>query len=268
MIWRSRSASVILVIAKTIIRSLGTTPISGKTLSEWKGRHSFGSRPGKPNERKGQNEKFMNFAHFCEFWCFSLGKQARFTLNFCSGMPLGKVHKLTFFWFGLPGPLLILGALREFQGSLGATLGIQKLILGIRNSVLGMASHDLSNTKPTILGATPRAILGIDGDPNQRLSFLPPFSERFVRNWGGPHAWNYFLRELGSYILKDTPKPWQLKAPGPKPTIKQLKEARKGRGTNGPVRGTDPSVKGTEALLIVENGFNCNCFPYGFNCQV
>ena len=43
----------------------------------------------------------MNFAHFCEFWCFSLGKQARFTLNFCSGMPLGKVHELTFslVWF-------------------------------------------------------------------------------------------------------------------------------------------------------------------------
>ena len=35
------------------------------------------SRPGKPNQRKGQNEKFMNFAHFCEFWCCSLGKQAR-----------------------------------------------------------------------------------------------------------------------------------------------------------------------------------------------
>ena len=64
------------------------------------------SRPGKPNQRKGQNEKFMNFAHFCEFWCFSLGKQARFTLNFCSGMPLRKVHELTFLWFGLPGPLL------------------------------------------------------------------------------------------------------------------------------------------------------------------
>ena len=28
------------------------------------------SRPGKPNQKKGQNEKFMNFAHFCEFWCF------------------------------------------------------------------------------------------------------------------------------------------------------------------------------------------------------
>ena len=37
----------------------------------------FRSRPGKPNQRKGQNEKFMNFAHFREFWCFSLGKQAR-----------------------------------------------------------------------------------------------------------------------------------------------------------------------------------------------
>ena len=50
----------------------------------------------------------MNFTHFCEFWCFSLGKQARFTLNVCSGMPLRKVHEPTFLWFGLPGPLLIL----------------------------------------------------------------------------------------------------------------------------------------------------------------
>ena len=37
------------------------------------------NRPGKPNQRKGQNEKFMNFTHFCEFWYCSLGKQARFT---------------------------------------------------------------------------------------------------------------------------------------------------------------------------------------------
>ena len=64
------------------------------------------SRPSKPNQRKSQNEKFMDFAHFCEFWCFSLGKQARFTLNFCSGMPLRKAHELAFLWFGLPGPLL------------------------------------------------------------------------------------------------------------------------------------------------------------------
>ena len=66
---------------------------------------SLRSRSGKPNQC--QNEKFMNFAHFCEFWCFSLGKQAQFTLTFCSGMPLRKVHELTFLWFGLPGPLLI-----------------------------------------------------------------------------------------------------------------------------------------------------------------
>ena len=45
----------------------------------------------------------MNFAHFCEFWCFSLGKQARFTSNFCSGMPPGKVHELAFLWFGFAG---------------------------------------------------------------------------------------------------------------------------------------------------------------------
>ena len=62
----------------------------------------------------------MNFAHFCEFWCFSLGKQARFTLNFCSGMPLRKVHELAFFWFGLPGPLPSLGT--HFP-TLFATLG-------------------------------------------------------------------------------------------------------------------------------------------------
>ena len=36
---------------------------------------TFRSRPGKPNQRKGQNEKFMNFAHFCEFWRFSLGNK-------------------------------------------------------------------------------------------------------------------------------------------------------------------------------------------------
>ena len=47
----------------------------------------------------------MNFAHSCEFWCFSLGKQARFTSNFGSKLPPGKVHELAFLWFGLPGPL-------------------------------------------------------------------------------------------------------------------------------------------------------------------
>ena len=65
----------------------------------------FRSRPGKPNQRNGQNEKFTNFARFCEF-CFFLGKQARFTSNFCSSVPPGKVHELAFLWFGLPGWLL------------------------------------------------------------------------------------------------------------------------------------------------------------------
>ena len=38
---------------------------------------------------------------------FFLGKASTIhKLNFCSGMPLRKVHELTFLWFGLPGPLL------------------------------------------------------------------------------------------------------------------------------------------------------------------
>ena len=43
----------------------------------------------------------------------------------------------------------------------------------MRNPILGMASHDLSNAKTTILGATPGAIPGIDGNPHERFSFGP-----------------------------------------------------------------------------------------------
>ena len=82
----------------------------------------------------------------------------------------------------------ILGALGAFWGILGATLEIRNSILGIRNSILGMASHDLSNTKTTILGVTPGEIPGIDGNPYERFSFAPTFSERFVKNWGGPRS--------------------------------------------------------------------------------
>ena len=42
------------------------------------------------------------------------------------------------------------------------------------------------NTKPTILGATLGAIPGIAANPPERFSFAPAFSERFVKNWGGP----------------------------------------------------------------------------------
>ena len=51
-----------------------------------------------------------------------------------------------------------------------------------------MASHDLINTKPTILGATLGAIPGIVANPPERISFAPAFSERFFKNWGGPRA--------------------------------------------------------------------------------
>ena len=73
----------------------------------------------------------------------------------------------------------ILGALGEFRGILGAALGIENVILGIRNFILGMASHVLSNTKATILGATPAAIPGIDGNPPENCSFA--LSEHFSR---------------------------------------------------------------------------------------
>ena len=51
----------------------------------------------------------------------------------------------------------------------------------MRNLILGMVSHDLSNTKATILGATLGAIPGIDGKPHERFSFAPAFSEHFLR---------------------------------------------------------------------------------------
>ena len=51
-----------------------------------------------------------------------------------------------------------------------------------------MASHDLSNMKATIVGATPGAIPGIDGNPHEIFSFAPSFSERFFKDWGGPRA--------------------------------------------------------------------------------
>ena len=88
----------------------------------------------------------------------------------------------------------ISGALGEFRGLLGAALGTRSSILGVRPSTLGMASHDLSNTKTTILGATPGVIPGIHGNPHrERFSFAPAFSERFFKNWAGPifHTGNH-----------------------------------------------------------------------------
>ena len=57
--------------------------------------------PRQTKPKKGPKGKVHEFRPF--LW---MRKQARFTLNFCSGMSLRKVHELTFLWFGLPGPLL------------------------------------------------------------------------------------------------------------------------------------------------------------------
>ena len=69
----------------------------------------------------------------------------------------------------------ILGALRlgELQGILGAALGVQILILGMRNLILRMASHNLSNAKATILGATLGAIPEIEGNLHERFAICP-----------------------------------------------------------------------------------------------
>ena len=46
------------------------------------------------------------------------------------------------------------------------------MILRMQKLILGMASHHLCNAKPTILGATPGAIPGIDGNANMTLIFF------------------------------------------------------------------------------------------------
>ena len=102
----------------------------------------------------------------------------------------------------IPGKLsrnakTILGALGEFRGILGAALRIQRVILGIRNCILGIAaSHNLSNSKKPILGATPGGIPQTDGNPHERFAFGPAFSERFFKNWGGSCASKYSTKLL------------------------------------------------------------------------
>ena len=55
----------------------------------------------------------------------------------------------------------------------------------MRNPILGMASHDLSNTKTTILGATPGAIPGIDGNTHDQVQ--KKHAKKFsIKNFGAP----------------------------------------------------------------------------------
>ena len=72
----------------------------------------------------------------------------------------------------------------------------------MRNSILGMASHDLSNMKATILGATPGAILGIAGNPHERFQFAPLFSELFLRIGVVPACQTLSLRERNGVAPK------------------------------------------------------------------
>ena len=57
------------------------------------------------------------------------------------------------------------------------------MILGMQNSTLGMASHDLSNMKTTILGAI-RGAPQTDGNPHETFHVPHTFSERFFQELG------------------------------------------------------------------------------------
>ena len=93
----------------------------------------------------------------------------------------------------------ILGALGEFRGILGAALGIRNSILGMRNSILGMEAHDLSNTKATILGATPGAIPELMKTHMKDFHFAPVFQKHprvrkiRVRNSGAGNGCANFM---------------------------------------------------------------------------
>ena len=65
-----------------------------------------GVAPANQTKERAKKKSSWISPIFVNSGVFSLGKQARFTLNFCSGMPLRKVHELTFLWLGLPRPLL------------------------------------------------------------------------------------------------------------------------------------------------------------------
>ena len=63
------------------------------------------ARQTKP--KKGAKRKVHEFGPFLWILVFFLGKTSTIHIsNFCSGMPLRKVHELAFPWFGLPGWLL------------------------------------------------------------------------------------------------------------------------------------------------------------------
>ena len=95
--------------------------------------------PRQTKPKKGPKRKVHELRpFFCEFWCFSLGKQARFTLNFCSSMPPGKVHELAVLWFGLLGWLLKIGGFEW-----GPKLYVEKVYVVFLSPISGECQHPL-----------------------------------------------------------------------------------------------------------------------------
>ena len=66
-------------------------------------------------------------------------------------------------------------------------------------------------------------------------------------------ATQFCLGELGSYILRDTPEPSQLNAPGPRMTIEGNRCARKGNRWPG-IKGTDVGPELASTLSGTVNG--------------
>ena len=99
-------------IANATVTALGGLPrelVNHRGRLQWQFLILSGVAPANQTKKRAKTKVNDSFRPFlCEFWCFSLGKQARFTLNFCSGMPLWKVHELTFLWFGLPRPQFLI----------------------------------------------------------------------------------------------------------------------------------------------------------------
>ena len=81
------------------------------------------SRPGTPNQRKGQKQKVHEFHPFLWILVFFFGKTSTIHIELCSGMPRQKVHELAFLWFGLPGWLLTKNAERLLLKYLTFTFG-------------------------------------------------------------------------------------------------------------------------------------------------
>ena len=88
--------------------------------------------------------------------------------NFCSGMPLRKVHELAFLWFGLPGPVLTITSVRS------APLCSMSLIKSLRNSQI---CPRVTTLETTFGGYSKRASNGPSSRAfAYRCVLLPPFS--------------------------------------------------------------------------------------------